>query len=133
MADFMYNNYREEALKGIRDVSTEVIKVVAVTNSYTATTTHSSINDIPSTARIKTSDALTAKSTTDGVFDAADVTLTAVTGSAIAALVLFVEAASSASSTLMLFLNSAAQLPVTPNGGDIIIQWDSGANKIFKL
>ena len=31
MADFMYDNYREEALKGIRDVSTEVIKVMAVT------------------------------------------------------------------------------------------------------
>lgn len=24
-------------------------------------------------------------------------------------------------------------LPVTPNGGDITIQWDNGANKIFKL
>jgi hypothetical protein len=24
-------------------------------------------------------------------------------------------------------------LPITPNGGDITIQWDNGANKIFKL
>lgn len=28
---------------------------------------------------------------------------------------------------------SGVALPITPNGGDIIITWDNGANKIFKL
>jgi len=134
MADAMYNNYREEALTGVRNVATETIKVVGVTSGYTFAATHTSINDINAANRVHTSAALTSKTTTDGIFDAADATLTAVAaGSAIAALVVFVEAGTSASSTLMLYLDSAAQLPVTPNGGDIIIQWDSGANKIFKL
>jgi len=24
-------------------------------------------------------------------------------------------------------------LPITPNGGDIIVTWDNGINKIFRL
>lgn len=134
MADAMYHNYREEALKGLRAVNTETIKVMAVTAGYTFSASHSSVNAIAGANRVHTSGALTNKTTTDGIFDADDVTFTAVAaGSAIAALVVYVEAGTSASSTLMLYLDSAAQLPVTPNGGDIIVQWDSGANKIFKL
>ena len=134
MADAMYNNYREEAMKGLRALNTEVIKVVGVTSGYSYNVAHTSINDIAAANRVHTSSALANKTTTNGVFDADDTTLTAVAaGSAIAALVVYVEAGTSASSTLMLYLDSAAQLPVTPNGGDIIIQWDSGANKIFKL
>lgn len=133
MADAMYNNYREEALRGLRTPGSETIKVKALTSSYTFSAAHTSVNDITSTWVIKTSDALTSKTFTDGVFDAADVTLTAVTGSAIASLVIYTEAGSSASSTLMIYIDSATGLPLTPNGGDVIITWDSGANKIFKL
>lgn len=134
MADAMYDNYREEALKGLRTPLSETIKVVGVTSGYSFSSAHTSINDIPAGNRVHTSAALTSKTATAGVFDAADCTLTSVAaGSAIAALVLFTEAATSASSTLMVYLDSAPQLPVTPNGGDIIISWDNGANKIFKL
>jgi hypothetical protein len=31
------------------------------------------------------------------------------------------------------FLDTASNLPVTPNGGDITVSWDNGSNKIFKL
>jgi len=34
---------------------------------------------------------------------------------------------------LIAFIDTATNLPVTPNGGDIIVAWDNGANKIFKL
>lgn len=36
-------------------------------------------------------------------------------------------------SPLIAYIDTATGLPVTPNGGDITIAWDSGANKIFKL
>ena len=134
MADAMYDNYREEALKGLRTPLTETIKVMGVTAGYTFSAAHTSINDIAVANRVQATPALTSKTATAGVFDAADTTLTAVAaGSAIRALVVYTEAGTSASSTLMVFLDSAAQLPVTPNGGDIIISWDNGTNKIFKL
>lgn len=31
------------------------------------------------------------------------------------------------------YIDSATNLPVIPNGGDISISWDTGSNKIFKL
>jgi hypothetical protein len=34
---------------------------------------------------------------------------------------------------LIAYIDTATGLPVTPNGGDITIAWDSGANRIFKL
>ena len=134
MADAMYDNYREEALRGLRTPLSETIKVMAVTAGYTYSAAHTSVNDIPTANRVQATSALTSKSATAGVFDASDVTLTAVAaGSAIRALVLYTEAGTSASSTLMVYLDSASQLPLTPNGGDIIISWDNGSNKIFKL
>lgn len=134
MASAMYDNYREEALKGLRTPLSETIKVMAVTAGYTFSAAHTSINDIAVANRVQATPALTSKTATAGVFDAADTTLTAVAaGSAIAALVVYTEAGTSASSTLMVYLDSAPQLPVTPNGGDIIISWDNGTNRIFKL
>lgn len=134
MASAMYDNYREEALRGLRTPLSETIKVMAVTAGYTFNAAHTSINDIAVANRVQATPALTGKTATAGVFDATDTTLTAVAaGSAIAALVVYTEAGTSASSTLMVYLDSAPQLPVTPNGGDIIISWDNGANKIFKL
>jgi hypothetical protein len=37
------------------------------------------------------------------------------------------------SSRLICDSDTATGLPVTPNRGDITVQWDNGANKIFKL
>ncbi len=34
---------------------------------------------------------------------------------------------------LVAYIDSATGLPVIPNGGDITITWDSGANRIFAL
>ena len=57
------------------------------------------------------------------------------TGSASAAeaLVLWVDTGTPATSFLIAYFDTVTGLPVTPNGGDIQIVWDSGANKIFKL
>jgi hypothetical protein len=67
------------------------------------------------------------------VFDAADVTLTSVTGSSVESIVGFFETGVEATSVLIWFMDTGTGLPVTPNGGDITVQWDSGANRIFAL
>jgi hypothetical protein len=36
-------------------------------------------------------------------------------------------------SLLIFYIDTATGLPCTPNGGNITVAWDSGANKIFKL
>jgi hypothetical protein len=70
---------------------------------------------------------------TAGVADAADVTFLAVTGAVSEAIVIVKWVTQASDSPLVAYIDSATGLPVTPNGGDIQVVWDSGANKIFKL
>ena len=76
---------------------------------------------------------LTAKSTTGGAADAADVTFTSVSGPSIEAIIIYADTGTEASSPLIAYIDTATGLPITPNGGDIIVTWDNGANKIFKV
>lgn len=66
-----------------------------------------------------------------GVFDAADVTFTAVSGSSAESIVLLKDTGTTSTSDLIAFWDTATGLPVTPNGGDIIITWN--ASGIFSF
>jgi hypothetical protein len=135
MANAMYDKGREGFLDGSIDFDTDSIKVVAVdTGAYTPNlTTDANLSDITAGARIATSAALGSKTVAAGVADAADITFTAVSGVSIEALVLYKDTGTASTSRLICYIDSATGLPVTPNGGDIIVQWDNGSNKIFKL
>jgi hypothetical protein len=83
--------------------------------------------------RAATSGALTGKTVTAGVADAVDVTFTAVSGATVEAIVLYADSGTEATSRLIAYIDTATGLPLTPNGGDVTVAWDNGANKIFKL
>lgn len=91
------------------------------------------LNDITAGARIATSGAFTTKTTTAGVADADDVTMTAVSGASVESIVIFKDTGNEATSDLIAYINVATGLPFTPSGGDVTVSWDNGANKIFKL
>ena len=135
MANALYDKGREGFLDGSIDWDTDTIKVVLVdTADYTVNlSTHDNLDDVAGAARVATSSALTSKTVTAGVADAADVTLVAVTGDPSEALILYKDTGVESTSRLIAYIDSATNLPVTPNGGDIVIAWDSGSNKIFKL
>ena len=65
--------------------------------------------------------------------DAADITFTSVSGPSIEAIILFADTGTESTSPLIAYIDTATGLPITPNGGDIIVTWDNGANKIFKV
>lgn len=132
MANAVYPKWKENAIAGNYSLSAAVVKVLLVdTLSYTYNAAHENLSDISAGARIFTSTALTGKTFTNGTFDAADKTLTAVTGNQSEALVLYTSGTSSTSSELIAFIDSGTNLPVTPNGGDIIVQWNGSG--IFSL
>lgn len=91
------------------------------------------LDDILAGARVATSGNFATKTVTARVFDAADVTLTAVSGASVESIVIYRDTAVETTSDLIAFIDTATGLPFTPSGGDVTVQWDAGASKIFKL
>lgn len=135
MANTLYDYARQRFLEGQLNWLTDTIKVYLVdTGAYTPQTAiHQYLADIPLSARIAGPVTLTSKSTTGGAADAADCTFTSVSGATIEAIVIYKDAGSEATSPVIAYIDTATGLPITPNGGDIIVTWDNGTNKIFKV
>lgn len=128
------------------DMIDDNIKLVLVDAAgYTVNTlTDEDLADIPAGSRDYTngtSGNLTAKTVTAtagspdvSTFDAADVTLSSVGlngNTAAEALVIYKDTGTEATSSLIAYIDTATGLPVTPNGGDITIQW--AAAGIFQI
>jgi hypothetical protein len=135
VANALFDKGRQKFLEGGIAWLTDNIKGVLVdTGAYTADlANHEFLSDVPSGARISTSPNLGTKTSTAGVADAADAVFTAVTGATIEALVLYKDTGTVGTSALIAYIDTATGLPLTPNGGDVNIVWDNGANRIFKL
>ena len=135
MVNALYDKGREGFLGGDIDWDGDDIKCVLVdTNDYTPNlATDDTLSDIPVAARVATSGNLTSKTITAGVADAADVTFSAVTGDPCEALVIYKDTGDPATSRLIARIDTATGLPVTPDGSDVTVTWDGGANRIFRL
>jgi hypothetical protein len=106
---------------------TDNIKAVLVdTALYTpAKTTDQYLSDIAAGARVATSGNLTSKTISSRTIDAADVTYTSVSGASCEALVIYQDTGVEGTSRLIIYVDTATGLPVTPNGGDITVQWNA--------
>ncbi|MDY0046062.1 MAG: hypothetical protein RBS10_01460 [Thauera propionica] len=135
MANTLYDYARQRFLEAQINWMTDTIKAILVdTSAYTPqTSVHQYLSDISSSARIAGPVTLTAKATTGGAADAADITFTSVSGASIEAIVIYSDTGTESTSPLIAYIDTATGLPITPNGGDIIVTWDNGANKIFKV
>jgi hypothetical protein len=69
----------------------------------------------------------------DGTADAADVTLSTVTGDEAESIDIYQHSGVESTSLMIANIDTATGLPVTPNGGDITIAWDNGTDRIFTL
>ncbi|ANO03595.1 hypothetical protein [Mycobacteroides immunogenum] len=137
MANALYDKGREAFATGAINWNGDTIKVVLVDTTAGAYTpnlaTHQFLSDIAAGARVATSGALTGKTATAGICNAASVTFSAVSGASVEAMVIYKDTGTVGTSPLIAYIDTATGLPVSPNGGDINIAWDTGTNKIFKL
>ena len=135
MANALFDKARQRFLEGQFNWNTDTIKAVLVdTGTYSPNlSAHEFLSDVSTGARIAVSGAFTGKTTAGGAADANDITFTSVTGASIEAIVLYKDTGTDATSPLIAYIDTATGLPITPNGGDIIVTWDNGANKIFRL
>jgi len=135
MANALYDKGREGYLNGNLNWLTDDVRAILVdTALYTPNlVTDQFLVSIPVGARISLSGSLTTKTATNGVADADDVSFVAVVGATVEAIVLYQYTGVDATSRLIAYIDSATGLPFLPSGGNVAIQWDNGANKIFRL
>ena len=135
MANTLYDSARQGFLEAQINWLTDTMKVLLVdAGAYTPNvSTHHFLADIQVSSRIAGPVTLTSKTTTGGAADAADVTFTSVSGASIEMIIIYKDTGTEATSPLLAMIDTATGLPITPNGGDIIVTWDNGVNKIFKV
>jgi Ethanolamine utilization protein EutJ (predicted chaperonin) len=128
LASAHYNTALEQYTKKQLDLVNDALKVRLVrTSAYTFSQSHTQLSDLP--AAIVTDVTLGSKSVVGGTLDAADAAFIAVTaGAAIDALVIYDD--TTATKYLLAYIDG---FTVTPNGGDITIQWANSTPFIFKI
>ncbi len=131
MANALYPLYKQLALGAGLNLDSLNIKVALIdTGTYTYDAAHNMHDDL--SGIVATSGNLAATTIALGVFDADNITFTAVTGATIEALVIYRDSGVSGTSELIAYIDTGVTgLPVTPNGGDITITWN--ASGIFAL
>jgi hypothetical protein len=134
MANALYPKWKEQLLQFTtnNNLSSGTVKVALVdTGVYTYNSADQFYSSV-SSAVVGTPQTIGSKTFTNGVFDGADVSYTAVSGNTVEALVIYIDTGSAATSPLVAYIDtSVTGLPVTPNGGDINIAWN--ASGIFAL
>lgn len=134
MANALYPLWKEQLLQftANNNLSAGTVKVALIdTGTYTYSAAHQFYSSA-SAAAVGTPQTIGSKTFTNGVFDGADVTFTAVTGNSVEALIIYIDTGTAGTSPLVAYIDtSVTGLPVTPNGGNIQITWN--ASGIFAL
>jgi hypothetical protein len=136
MPSALYPVGKKAILDGDIDLLVDTIKVVAVADEdYTYSAAHDFYDDVSASIYLGTSaGTLASKTTTGGVFDAADLAAWASSLSQdgakdIDALIIFKDTGTPGTSNLLAYIDLTT--PLTPNGGDVDINWN--ASGIFAI
>lgn len=134
MANAIFPKAKEGLLAGNIDLDANDIRVMLVRSTYTYDSADEFVADLGAVDNGRSA-ALGTKSVTNGVFDAADTTLTATAAVACNALVYFVHTGADATARLLCYADAPTSgLPFTPSASQTVnITHDNGANKIFAL
>lgn len=131
MASQLYPKFLEALLSGEVDLTSDTVKAVLIdTDDETYSAADEFLDDITSGAIVGTAVALASKTVTGGVFDAADTTLSAVTGDPVEAVLLYIDTGTDSTSRLIGLFDGVS---LTLNGSDVLIEWPSDASRIFAL
>lgn len=142
MANALFGPGREGFLDGTIDYDTAVIKVSPI-RAYTFSSAHKFVSDVTTAGGVLhgTAATLGSKTVTNGTADAADVTFTALAANATSHYLLVYQASAvtggadvaASAQRVICYIDTGTNVPFVPNGGDVGVSWDNGANKIFTL
>lgn len=136
MATTIYGLGRDGFLNSVSgfDWTSAAIRLAFVTSSYTPNyTTDQYLSAISGGYIVAQSGTFSSLSSSLGTANAANETVSSVTGAQFGYVTIYSFITNAAASPLIMNIDAATGLPCTPNGGNIVVQWDSGTNKIFTL
>ena len=108
------------------DVDSDTLKILFYAGTYVST--HEFVSDLTGASIVARSGALTGVTLSNGVVDANDITITAVSGSAFTHVILYKDTGSDATSVLIANFDVST---FTPTGGDITVVWN--ASGLFSI
>lgn len=131
MANAIYPKYKESLLNGDSNTalagsgSTGLYAALIDTGTYTYSAAHQFYSSLSGV--VGTDQEVTSPTLTGGLIDGGDVTFSAVTGASVEAIVLYRKnAGANTTWRLVAYIDtSVTGLPVTPNGGNIVITWNA--------
>lgn len=126
MANAVYPKFMEAVIQASANSSLAgTLKAALVdTGTYTYSAAHEFYSSVSGV--VGTPGTIGTKTYTNGLLDGADVTFTAVSGATAEAIILYIDTGTAGTSRLVAYIDTGATgLPVTPNGGDITIQWNA--------
>lgn len=134
MANSIYDAAREEFLTaGNSWASDHRVILVDHGTDTPSVSADDFLDDITGGAIVATSGALQSPTSADGIADADDITISAVSGATVESLNFYQHTGTASTSLLVLYVDTATGLVYTPNGSDVNLLFDSGTNRIFKL
>lgn len=134
-ANSLYDKGRQRFATALFNWTSDTIKIaLGDSGAYSVNlTTHEYLSDVAGVSIIAAAVTLTSTTATGGACDGADVTFASVSGTSIEFILIYKDTGVAGTSPLIAYIDTATGLPITPNGGDIIVTWDNGPNRIFKL
>lgn len=106
------------------DLVAGTVKAVLIdTGAYTYNAAHDFLDDVPSGARIGTPQTIGSKTFTNGVFDGADISFPALTGTSCENLLVYIDTGVESTSRTVVLVRSAQGLPLTPIGVAQPVAW----------
>jgi hypothetical protein len=132
---FAYHHFSEYALSGNAKWATGFFSAVLLRDTHTPDPLQQYLSDIPSGQRPTPKVQIQGRIVTDGAANCAAIVFPKVpyAGFPYIGCAIFADTAVAESSPLWLYLDHGTGWPLTPNGGNVAIQIDTGPDKLFRI
>ena len=135
MANVLYDGARVAYARGVLNWEVDAVNVQLIdVNNYSVAAGHEFLTSIPSNARVGAPVALQGKSVSvTGGHLAAATYMPNVSGPEVRAVVLYYNSGVESSSRLLVYLDTMVNLPFTPSGIPVFLNWNNNSSGIFRL
>ena len=101
---------------------------------YTYSASHAFLSSVPVGARVGAAVTLTSKTFANGVFDAADLAFSGLSGApSIEGAWIYIDTGDEATSRLVEWIDTSPDLPIPSGSPGGALRWDNGAGRIFAV